>query len=297
MARVKARDAGLFRDERGVVYVEFLLAFPPLFLLFMAICQLSLAATAKVVVQHAASRAVRAAIVVLEEAPEHYGGALRGQLSQGRDQPKSGFSDLLSGLGLIEALPVEKQGFLEEVVDTVRGAMVPQQGARMRPIRNAAYLPLLSLAPRSFDAADDQSLASGLRSDFASQLVDSLVYTRAASVVTVNQGPSSAVLVAEPVGRDAPVTVRVTYFYRCSVPIVRSLVCRSLRRLLAGDARLSSEHAARKWESLEQRFELAEAPGRLDDLARGAFFKVIEAEATLPNQGAAYYTVEAEEDD
>ena len=297
MARLKDGRSSLLRDDRGVVYVEFLLAFPPLFLLFMAICQLSLAATAKLVVQHAATRAARSAIVVLEEDPERFGGTLRGQLSQGGEQPKQGFSDLLAGLGLADALPLESRNFIERAVDAVGNAVVPQQGARMRPIRNAAYLPLISLAPRSFDATDDRSLASGLRSDFASQLIDSLLYTRAASVVTINQGPGSAALVAEPVGRDAPVTVRVTYFYRCSVPIVRSLVCRSLSRLLEGDAELSSERAAEKWESLEQRFKLAEDPGRLRDLARGAFFKVLEAEATLPNQGAAYYTVEPEDDE
>ncbi len=66
----------------------------------------------------------------------------------------------------------------------------------MRPIRNAAHLPLLSLAPRRFDAADDQSLASGLGATSRASSSILLVYTRAASVVTVNQGQSSAVLVA-----------------------------------------------------------------------------------------------------
>jgi hypothetical protein len=297
MAVVKGRGACLRRDERGAVYVEFLLSFPPLFLLFMAICQLSLVATAELVVQHSATRAARSAIVVLEEDPQRYGGALRGQLSQGGAQQEQDFSDLLMGFGLLDSLPPDRRNFIQRTIDSFKTAAMPQQGARMRPIRNAAYLGLISLAPSSFDATSDRSLASALRSDFAEQLIQSLAYTRAASVVTIQQGPGSAALVAEPVGRDAPVTVRVTYFYRCSVPIVRSLVCRSLQRLLDGGDQQSNDRAAQKWEGLKYRYQLAETPGRLDDLAKNAFFRVLEAEATLPNQGAAYYTVDPEDEE
>lgn len=293
---MKEWQAGLRGQERGVVYVEFLLAFPPLFLIFMAVCQLSLVASARLVVQHAAVRAARSAIVVLEEEPRRYGGAPRGRLSQGGEQPRRDFADLLAGLGLAAAQPPENRAFVERFMDTMRSATVPQQGARMRPIRNAAYVPLITLAPQSLGATSDQSLGSALRGDFASRWLDSLLYTRSAAVITVNQGPGSAALVMEPVGRDAPVTVRVTYFYRCSVPIVRALVCRSLERLLGRDAPVPSERAWEKWASLEHRFELAEDPGRLRDLARHAYFKVLEAEATLPNQGAGYYTGDAEDE-
>ncbi len=161
-------------------------------------------------------------------------------------------------------------------------------------IRNAAYLPLISLAPRTFDAVrgsvipsggSDRSLASGLSGDFARHLLGSLLYTRAATVVTVNRGPGSTALVAEPVGRNAPVTVRVTYFYRCSVPVVRSLVCRSLQRLFSGESREPSERPGGEWARLEQRFELAEEPGRLRELAHDAYSQGHRGGSHAPEPG------------
>ena len=62
----------LARDERGVVYVEFLLAFVPLFTLFLGIAQLVLLWGGRLVVGHAASRAARTASVVLDDDPRYY---------------------------------------------------------------------------------------------------------------------------------------------------------------------------------------------------------------------------------
>jgi hypothetical protein len=74
------------RDEQGAVYVEFLLAFLPVFLLFLAICQAAFLVAGKLVVNHAALVGARAAIVVLDDDPQHYDGAERGWLS---DKPVS----------------------------------------------------------------------------------------------------------------------------------------------------------------------------------------------------------------
>lgn len=63
----------LLRDRRGAVYVEFLVAFLPLFVFFECLVQLSGMFTAKLVVQHAAVTATRAAVVVLHDDPSHYG--------------------------------------------------------------------------------------------------------------------------------------------------------------------------------------------------------------------------------
>jgi hypothetical protein len=59
---------------RGAVYVEFLIAFMPLFVFFMALAQLAYVEVANIVVKHAAVTAARAAIVVLPDDPAEYEG-------------------------------------------------------------------------------------------------------------------------------------------------------------------------------------------------------------------------------
>jgi Flp pilus assembly protein TadG len=71
----------LLRDRRGAVYVEFLVAFLPLFVFFECLVQLSGMLTAKLVVQHAAVTATRAAVVVLHDDPEEYGDEPMGSAS------------------------------------------------------------------------------------------------------------------------------------------------------------------------------------------------------------------------
>ena len=119
-------------DERGAVYVEFIFAFMPIFLLFLAIAQVAQLASAKLVVAHAAARAVRTAVVVLNDSPRAYDKAPRGDLSQGQPQPDDGLEGLLARLELVRAattcIPTRPQS----------PSSVPQQGARMAPIRTAA---------------------------------------------------------------------------------------------------------------------------------------------------------------
>lgn len=62
----------LARDNRGAVYVEFLIAFLPLLIFFECLVQYAGIVSAKLVVQHAAVSATRAAVVVLHDDPKHY---------------------------------------------------------------------------------------------------------------------------------------------------------------------------------------------------------------------------------
>jgi hypothetical protein len=59
-------------DTRGVVYAEFLMAFTPFFLLFLGTIQTAFIAAGSIVVQSAASKAARAAMVVLPDDPIFY---------------------------------------------------------------------------------------------------------------------------------------------------------------------------------------------------------------------------------
>jgi len=60
---------------RGAVYVEFLIAFLPLFSFFLCLVQLAMLQTANLIVKHAAVVAARAAVVILPDDPDRYGGA------------------------------------------------------------------------------------------------------------------------------------------------------------------------------------------------------------------------------
>ncbi|MEO7038060.1 MAG: TadE family protein [Polyangiaceae bacterium] len=288
MACVSAKRAsrpfvlGSRLGERGAVYVEFLIVFMPLFLLFLTVCQFALLAAARLVVQHSALSAARSAIVVLEDDPNRYGGAPRGSLSKGTTTTAPSFEQALASL---IALPWLNSNALAPPPRA-------QQGTRMAPIREAAEFPLIALAPREdmIVRPENESVATSLDASAVGHLVFALGYTRAAAVITVHLSGSDD-LAAEPVDRHAAVSVHVTYLYACGVPIVRALICRSLSSLLGAPHSPfpfgifgGSERS-----SLGQRFDLAEDPGGLERIAGpGSFFAPLSGEATLPNQGAAY---------
>jgi Flp pilus assembly protein TadG len=66
--------ARLKADCGGAVYVEFLIAFLPLFFFFSSLVQLGLVQQASLVTSHAAVMGARAAMVVLPDDPNFYGG-------------------------------------------------------------------------------------------------------------------------------------------------------------------------------------------------------------------------------
>ena len=68
-------EKNLASDTRGAIYIEFLIAFIPLFVFFMSMVQLSFLRAAHLVNRHAAVVAARAAIVVLPDDPAQYGGS------------------------------------------------------------------------------------------------------------------------------------------------------------------------------------------------------------------------------
>jgi len=64
--------AGLGRDCRGAVYVEFLIAFLPVYTFFLCVIQIGLLFTVKLITEHAATNAARAAAVVIGDEPSRY---------------------------------------------------------------------------------------------------------------------------------------------------------------------------------------------------------------------------------
>jgi hypothetical protein len=243
-------------NERGAVYVEFLIAFFPIFLIFLAVCQLALVAAAETIVRHSAFAAVRSAIVVLEASPDQFDGAPRGNLSQGQPRVVPGAEEVLGKLGFTVETTVEAT------------TKLPQVGARMVPIQTAALVPLLPLAPRA-DPATDSVMASIVAAT-KNQLPFALKYSRAATRVTLHDAPDDASLANEPIKANANVTVRVSYLFHCTVPLVRVLMCRGFDAVTTANPDYPME-------------QLKQLVGTDDR------FKLLSAEATLPNQGAAYY--------
>jgi hypothetical protein len=93
------------RSRAGGVYVEFLIAFLPVFFFFLGLVQLAFVQVANLVVKYAATRAVRAAVVVLPDDPQYYGGVPVGQFSGQRQSDIERAAQIpLATLGLLEAV-------------------------------------------------------------------------------------------------------------------------------------------------------------------------------------------------
>jgi hypothetical protein len=278
------------RDSRGVVYVEFVFAFMPLFVMFLAICQLSLLTIGRLVVQHAALCGARAAIVVLEDDPKDYADAPRGNLDDG-EATRGGIESMLQQFGLAQVAPSPD-------VPATSGVFGPrlsdrsgeQRGARMVSIRAAGTMPLLLLAPNesTITKGGSSSLGGSLPADFISRLPFSLEYTALAAAITVHTAPGTDELTPRNIPRDAQITVRVTYVMPCGVPLVSALMCRTLASLIEPPTDATS--TARKGESaFAGRLRHAGGVHALNDLVSPtARFAILNAETTLPNQGAAY---------
>jgi Flp pilus assembly protein TadG len=96
--------AGPRRGRAGAVYVEFLIAFFPVFFFFLALVQLIFLQTASLVVHHAASKAVRAAVVVLPDDPAYYGDVPVGSFTGQRKTDIERAAKIpLAAMGLLEA--------------------------------------------------------------------------------------------------------------------------------------------------------------------------------------------------
>lgn len=265
-------------DARGVVYVEFLIAFVPVFLLCLGILQYALGATAQLVVTHAAWAGARAAIVILDDDPAHYGDPV-GTLSPDESDASGdapGWEQLL-----LSALAA---GSLESPASP--GAPSRRGGPRLSAIRRAVSRPLSVLAP------DPTELASRLSGDVhrpvsatlgtgASRIgVGLATYNDWAAAVTFPQGAGAAQLHVHAVPGEADmITVRVTYLYRCAVPVVAALMCDSIT---ASALRGAAEGAFAELSRVPSPLGLAAL------LRGGGYHRVLRAEASLPRQSAGY---------
>lgn len=223
----------------GAVYVEFLIVVGPLVLFMLGIVQLGLLYSAHLLVSHAASRAARAAIVILpDEAPGGYAGVAPYRVGGGGD-----------GLAAYESAPAN---------------------GRLEQIRRAARLVVAPLAPTA-ESLDAKSVEQTLAGRGASSwMLGLMTWTRKAVAVTFPDGAGGY---RASFSGSEPVTARVTYIHKCSVPIARHVLCRRYHRL--------------PWRALREMSTVGVGIALGGALALSGWrFSAITTERTLPIQGA-----------
>jgi hypothetical protein len=257
MTRVLSAHSG------GAVMAEMLAAFPPVLLMFLAVAQASLLSVGQLVVRHAAQRAARTAIVVLEDDPARYGGQARGVLQASSPPPT----------GAASVLPITREN---TSVERLARALIDRDRSRLNAIRAAAYLPLALIAPAAWLIGRPESLQGALDHSLLGQLTSGLIYNVAGAAITFPTSPGSEHVRTSAYGPSDLITVRVTYLFRCEVPIAAAVMCEALGGLLLG--------------AVKRDVRQVEAPALQALLAlRSGRYSAIAAEATLPIQGARYY--------
>jgi hypothetical protein len=321
---IMGKPSTLFRSVSGVVYVEFLICFIPVFLCFLGIVQLAFIASAKLVVQHAAITGARSAIVVLEDDNDAYAGEGFGVIDyNGSSNRPSSLQEKLSGI--LPSVQSDQTPIDPTLLDS-RG------GPRLRDIRSAVYMPLLAISPSidqigqwfviGLDASaslsdSTQSLKTAIGNRPELRLLAGLLYNRVASAVTFPSEPGSRSFIQGAFGPTDLVTVRVTYLYPCAVPLVSRFMCNSLLDISGLSRSITDIRHAIENINLSRVGELQQTyhqitrglPNRADETAQTAQemgyaempglllplmamptrFVALRAEATMQIQGADYY--------
>ncbi len=189
----------------GAVSLEFLIAFPPLWVFFLCVFQLVLVARADLLVRHAADAAARSAAVVLPDDPSRYQGEPEMSVSLARP----------SGTQTISSHePSEKLATETDEPTSLLSRLSLEGRSRRETIALAAAVPLASLG--STFAMDREA---SVESAIGPRRMWDLMLSRHSGL---DIGFPGAV---EGRVTGPEVTVRVEYEYLCGVPLARHLVC------------------------------------------------------------------------
>lgn len=312
----------LAKDERGAVYVEFLLVFLPVFLIFLGLVQASLLYTANIVVRHAANTAARAAMVVLDDDPAEYDDEARNDMTGegGSEGSSSSSSNPLGGF-------LDMTGEGSTTTSSDEGDSGDLGGKRVAAIRGAAQVALLSLSPPLDNVVSPQNVkavsqAIGADASSTSRLAGAALYNQMAVAVTFPQRRGDNDNYRTTVGMRDPVTVRVSYLFSCAVPIVNRLICDSMVAIMTGvplEALKDFQETVSNEDSTFAQIQSAQhmldtRRTRLDDgkpgyeeleeaampslryyTLLGGRYYVLRGEAVMPNHGASYAYPEDEE--
>jgi len=293
----------LRQDTGGAAYVEFLLSFIPVFIMFLGMLQAALLYGANLVVSHAATTAARAAVVVLPDNPDEYGGEGVNNVSFAASGGSSSDASecVISELGSLGGVPI--------VADT-------SGSARLNAIRAAASIPLLAVSPSFEQLVGDAQVYTAVGGNpGARAAVGGLLYNKTAVSVTFPTAPGASSFRTS-FTRDENITVRVTYLFHCGIPLANWYMCDDYASLRSGIPMAALRDLARRsGSSTSDPNEIAELVRRvrhsrerlvrarpgMDELSQsqvpwlgyltaltGSRFVVLRAEATMRNQGASY---------
>jgi hypothetical protein len=265
-------------ERRGAVMVEFLIAFIPLFMLFLGIVQFTLMGAAALIVQHAAVVGARAAVVVLDDDPKYYDQLERGEIS-GPDSQNT--DDFRQGLGEQLGAPPDDE------------SDAPNPGGpRMAAVRTAVHARLATIAPDpwivgSLLPTSTRSVANALGGHPMSRFWFGMgVYAALSTAIGFPVAPGADDLQEERVAQKDTVSVRVTHVFLCLVPLVSNLMCQRPGWQDDGLALRNADDPTQR--GLD---ELRTAPDagnqRMLVLARVPI-RVLRAEATMAAQPAPY---------
>lgn len=269
------------QKERGVVFVEFLLVFPPLFLLFLIILQSAILRVSDLGVRHAAAATARSAIVILPDNPAFYDGAPINQIPR-----EARCSEGV--LGKIDKLA----GRLQLGQSSTAGDGRCPGGPRMAAIHFAAVMRMLPFSPNPGSIAPEAFRSTLSRLGSLGDLAGAAAYAYGATAVTFPDLDQQGEVI-DASGVDE-LTVRVTYLAYCGIPVARFFMCDSGRALSFDsstdtlfDRRPAAEGVRRRKESARRKIATMRSASASPLLFKalllsGARFRVVEAEATLP---------------
>lgn len=136
----RARLGPFVADRRGAIYVEFLIAFMPLLVLFFCVAQFADLYAARFVVNHAAYRAARAGAVVYPDDPGHYDA-----VSKDEEVQAAGYAILAAKRNIVSAdIDVSHGGVHDRTPVEVR---VEARVACIFPIANRLMCGAFALSP------------------------------------------------------------------------------------------------------------------------------------------------------
>jgi hypothetical protein len=186
-------------QTRGTTSIEMLICFMILVTVWFGLAQLSLVGVGRLVVQHAAHRAARAAIVILDDDPAEYEDAPRGI--------------------------VAREG--EPRMAAIRMAAYAPLSVLAPPVTNLTEMAL----------GGGGTLKGAISTDLTSAGWAALYNPIAAAVTLERDGaPADTFEGDDPDEPSEPVTAHVAYLFHCRVPLVARLVCTSFPDLTADEA-------------------------------------------------------------
>lgn len=263
--------------DAGAAMTEFVIVIIPMLLLVLGLMQVAQAFAASLVVRHAALCAARSAAVVLAE-----GDTPAAQRPD--DEPPAAGTPYRFGTGEGGAADYAGDARYEAVREAAAFAVTPVASPLDEAVREEAA----ALVARVTGGASPRSAGGALegrgetaRGGVLARATPKYAYALEATAVVFPDAAAAGAYRSRFANGDL-VRVRVTFLFRCAMPLVSALVCRGWADLPEG-----------------ARADLAATPAGPREMFRGytlGRYLALTAESALPLQGRADAAVDEEDD-